>query len=142
MLDFFQQFAGLRIAALPTFVTAHPLDQIRRARGDVFADGFGAIEFELLREIAHAESASSRNFPGIGVARAGQNFQQTRLAAAVAADQPDFFAGRDRERDAFEQALITERQDQFVGGQQGRNMRTHDLNTAAGVAVNTRGSEA
>ena len=66
-----------------------------------------AADAELLRE-SHAGSSLLAAVDGdpaaVGAKRAGEDVHQRRLAGAVVADEPDAFAGVDREIDAVERA--------------------------------------
>ena len=113
-----QQLGQLSVAALAIFITAYCLDHIGRAGRDVFLHTQRRIELEFLRQVAGPQRASHRDVAGIRHLLAGQNFQQRRLAAAVAPYHADFLAGGHRECHAVQQRLVTVGQANFVGGEQ------------------------
>ena len=114
MFDVVEDFAEFDLGAVASFVFAQPLNQIRRARLDVLEHGLRAIEFKLLRQVADAQLAPAKDFARVRVHVARENLQQRGFPAAVATDETDLFSRRDREGHAFEQALIAERQLEFV----------------------------
>ena len=91
-----EQSRQLAIRAVPGFIAAQPLHQVRRARLDVLPHGEAAIQLELLRQVADAQAAPPRHFAGVGALMAGQDAQQAGLAAAVPAQQPDLLARGDQ----------------------------------------------
>src|SRR6185369_7575432 len=121
------------------FVATQPGDDIGRARLDVFAHGFVAVQFELLRQIPDAQAAPARNAARVRWNVAGQDLEQTGFAGAIAPDQPDFFAGRNGQGDAIEQPLMPEGQRQPVGGKQ-RGTVTHETGPGRGHSVVAAGS--
>jgi hypothetical protein len=48
----------------------------------------------------------------------GDDLQQAGFARAVAADEADFFTGRDGERDGFQEALVAVGEGEVVGGEE------------------------
>src|ERR1035437_9416924 len=112
-----QQNRQLLVRDVSGFVGAQPLDQVRRARLDVLANGEAAIELKLLRQITDAQSAPPCHLAGIGALMAGQNAQQAGLAGAVSAQQADLLARGDQQGNGFEQSLVAISQGEVVGGQ-------------------------
>ena len=58
------------------------------------------------------------NLPGVRLQLTRENPQQAGFATAVAAHEPDFFPGRNRESYRFQQTLISISQCQVIGGEQ------------------------
>ena len=115
VVDEVEQVVELGVATLAVFVAADGFDDVGRARGDVFLHGELGIQLELLRQIADAEGAAQRDFPGIRHLLAGEDFEERGLAAAVAADHARFLPGGDGKRDPIQQRLVTVGQANFVG---------------------------
>ena len=76
-------------------------DQIEhrlRAIADVLCHRPGGIEHEVLRQIAHDQVASPRDFAAVRRLQPGEDAEEGRLAAAVASDQPNAVAFVNTER--------------------------------------------
>src|SRR4051812_37136737 len=112
-----------------------PIHEIGGARFDVFAHGQIAVQLKFLRQITDAQAAAAADVARIGLAMARENAQQTGLAGTIAAHQANFLTGCDRERDRFQQTLVTISQGQIVGSEDGRT-RYHDLLTLSFAARN------
>ena len=97
VLDFFEAFLEFGITPLAGLVAAHPLHEIGGSILNILENCGLGIEFEFLREIADAETATTRDVAGIGGIFAGEDFEEARLAAAVATDESDLFAWSDSE---------------------------------------------
>jgi hypothetical protein len=67
-------------------------ENVLRAVADVFVDILRRIQHEILRQIADDQVAPPGHSPLSGACKAGENFQERRLAAAVAPDQTDAVA--------------------------------------------------
>jgi hypothetical protein len=92
VLNFFEAFLELGIAPLARLVAAHPFHEIGGSILNILENCGLGIEFKFLREIADAEPAPTRDVTGIGGIFAGEDFEEARLATAVATDESDFFA--------------------------------------------------
>ncbi len=68
------------------------------------------IERRLLHHAGDARAGRDPGVAGIQVGDSGQDAQQRRLAGAVAADEPDAFAGIELEIGGVEQRMVAERQ--------------------------------
>jgi hypothetical protein len=113
-----EQIGEFGVAAFAVFVAADGVDDVGRARGDVFLDGRFRIELEFLGQVADAQRAAQGNFAGIGHLLAGEDFQERGFATTVAADHAGFLPGGHREGDAVEQRLVTVSEADFVGGEE------------------------
>ena len=69
-----------------------------------------AGEVRLLRQVAHGGAGLHKACAAVGLDQSGGDLEQRRLARAVAADQTDALAGRDRQLDAVEQRRAAERE--------------------------------
>ena len=91
--------------------------------GHAFADriehGQRAGEFRFLRNIEAAQALLHLQHAVVRALEAGEDLQQRRLAAAVAADQPDALAAIDRQRRAVEQRHMAIGEVGVGEGQQG-----------------------
>ena len=111
-----EQIREFGLRSLAVFVSSNCLDQIRGPGGDVFLHAKRAIEFELLRQIPHAQCPPHGDLAGVGGLRSGEDFQQRGLAAAVAAHQSHLLAGCNRQRDPVKQSLIAVAEPDAGGG--------------------------
>src|ERR1700687_1788840 len=80
----------------------------------MFPDGQAGKDLALLRHIADSRArpfmdrqaadvaATNENVPGLPLAPAGYEFEQRRLAHAIASHNGDSFAGADRQAEAFD----------------------------------------
>jgi hypothetical protein len=116
VVDQVEQVGELGLAAVAAFVASDRLDDVGGSGGDVFVDRFFRIEFELLGEVADAEFAAGGDFARVGSVGAAEDFQQRCLAAAVAPDEPDFFARGDGQGDSVEEDLVAVGETDLVGG--------------------------
>ena len=90
-----------------------------------------AVEHELDRRNSHCGSLLrhmpddprrwKRHVARVGIDFAAQQGEQRRFAAAVGPDQPDLVTRMDRERGAFEQALVAAREGEVSGADQRRS---------------------
>ena len=80
------------------------IEHVLRAVADVFVNVLRRIEHEILRQIADDQIALPGNFAAVRRLQAGENFQERRLAAAVAPDQSDAVAFLNAERGASRMA--------------------------------------
>ena len=80
----------------------------------------GAGEIGLLRQIAHGGARLQEARAAVGLDQPGGDLEQGRLARAVAADQADALAGRDRQLDAGEQRRAAEGQRDVLELDEGR----------------------
>ena len=74
------------------------VEDVLRAVADVFMNVFRRIEHEILRQIAGDQFALPGNLAAVRRLQAGEDFQERRLAAAVAPDQSDAVALLNAER--------------------------------------------
>ena len=84
-----------------------------------------AGEIRLLRQIADGRAGLHKAAAAVGFDEACDDFQQRRLAGAVAADQADAFRGGDRELDAGEQRRAAEGERDIFQLDQRRRHRAH-----------------
>ncbi len=117
-LDGVLELGELGVRALARFVAADPFGQIGGAALDVLSDGKRGIELELLRQIADAHLAAAGNFSRVGLAVAGEDFEEAGLAAAVAAHKANLFTGSERDRRSIEEGLMAEGEADVFGGKQ------------------------
>ena len=123
--DLVLQLRHLRIRARAGFILSQPLHEVRRSSLDVFPHRHAAIQLKFLRQITDAQSPAPRHLPGIRALLAGENSQQTRLSAPVPAHQADLLARRDRQRNLFQQTLVSIRQREVIRRQQSRSRNIH-----------------
>ncbi len=71
---------------------------------------------ELLGEVADHELVAGGEVPAVWLLDAGKDLEEARLAAAVAADQPDLVALVDSERCGVEDDLVSVGEIQTGGG--------------------------
>ena len=97
---------------------------LRRADafGDGFKDGVAGLEGGLLRDISELQAGLPPHVAGVGLALAGEQFQQAGFAGAVAPDQADAFARFDDQRRAVEQGVVTVGEFETVEGEEGHGM--------------------
>jgi hypothetical protein len=74
------------------FKFANEVENVLRAVPDIFVDAFRRIQHEILWQIAGDQVALPGNFTAVRRLQAGENFQERRLAAAVAPDESDAVA--------------------------------------------------
>ena len=87
---------------------------------DIGADGGETFHVRHLRQIAHRGRGMAEDLAVLRLDQAGGDLQQRRLAGAVAADQRDAVAGRDRKFGAVEQRRAAEGQHDAVERQKRR----------------------
>ena len=95
------------------------IEHVLRAVADVFMDAFRRIEHEILRQIAGDQFALPGNFATVRRLQAGEDFQERRLAAAVAPDQSDAVAFLNAERDVIKDGALVVAHGDFGGGNDG-----------------------
>src|ERR1017187_4809346 len=86
---------------------------------NVFLNVLRCIEHEILRQITRDQTALPRNFAAVRRLQAGENFQEGRLAAAVAPDEANAVALLDAERDVVENGALVVAHGDFGGGNDG-----------------------
>gem|GEM_PF-3185630 len=92
-------------------------------RADTFRhrleDAVAGLKLRLLRHVGQLQARGTPHLPGIGLALARDDFQQARLAGAIAADQADALARLDHQRGAIEQRPVPIGQFESVKSKQG-----------------------
>src|ERR1017187_10583149 len=90
-----------------------------RAVMDVFLNILRRVEHEILRQIARNQIALPGNFTAVRMLQAGEDFQERRLAAAVAPDEADAVAFLNAERNIVKHGALVVAQSDFGGGNDG-----------------------
>ena len=119
VLDEFEQIVEFFFRPLACLVAPQGFDQIGRARLDVREHGGSWIEFEFLGQVAHTQTPAARDFAGVSFIFPSEDFEEARLAAAIATDERDFFTGGDGQSDAIKKKLRAIGETDFVGRKKG-----------------------
>ena len=93
------------------------IEHMARPLADVLRHALGRVEGQTLRQVTNHQIAAAGHFAVIRILQAGEDAQESRLAAAVAPDQPDaigFFKG---EGGPVEHGLLRVTHDQIRGAQ-------------------------
>ena len=99
---------GLQVGEEPVAVPDEGLHRLDQRAGRQLQD--------VLRQVADARAAGAGQLALVGLALAGEDAQERRLAGAVGADEPDALARLDGEADLVEDELAAEGEGELVRG--------------------------
>ena len=96
-------------------VLVEQIERVRRTVANRIEHGDVVGSIETLRQITDPQAGARSDFAVISLRYAGENFQECRLAAAVAPDHPQVIAIADRQRRRLEHFIVVEPNLEFGG---------------------------